>query len=192
MELSPQGRNLIIAVLAGLLVGTLLAFVSVYDIPLVAFLLQENGAVEAGFVWQLVTSIIVAPPNVLGFADVAFNAIAIAWLDGFFSATYNRWQYYTVFLVTGIAGNIFSLAGGPKEASFGASGGLFGLLAGVISFDMISNRRVNGALVAWFLTIFIFSSFLFSYVDWLAHLGGALVGLALGGVIGFRQRDVTI
>ena len=192
LELSSEGKTLIVTVVAGLVLGTVLAFVAVDGVPLTLILLQENGAVRAGAVWQLVTSIIVAPPNVLGFVDVAFNAIAIAWLDGFFTGVYNRRQYFAVFLITGVAGNLLSLANGPKEVSFGASGGLFGLLAGVISFDVVSNRSVNGALVVWFLAVFAVSSFSLPSVDWLAHLGGALVGFGLGGLIGVRRRDDPI
>lgn len=189
MELSPQGRNLILAVLMGLVVGTILAFVTLDGVPLYPLLLQDNQLVEMGWVWQLITSIIVAPPGFVGFADVAFNAIAIAWLDGFFSLAYSRKQYYAVFLTTAIAGNVFSLANGPRELSFGASGGIFGLLAGVISFDAATNRKVSVVLVFWFLGIFVISSFLFSYVDWVAHLGGALSGLALGFVVGKRRGE---
>ena len=187
MELSEQGKNLIYAVIGGLVIGTALAFVSVDGEPLTKFLLQYNSAVLAGWVWPLVTSIIVAPPNYQGIGDVAFNAMALAWLDGILSYTYNKRQYYGVFLATGIAGNIFSLANGPKAISFGASGGIFGLLAGVISFDLVTNRRVNVGLMVWFAAIFIVSSFLFASVDWIAHAGGALLGLALGYVIGMRR-----
>ena len=184
MELSAQGRNLIYAVLGGLVIGTALAFVAVGGRPLTLLLLQDNGRVLTGSVWQLVTSIIVAPPNVLGLADVAFNALALAWLDSLFSLTYSKKQYYAVFLATGIAGNVFSLANGPRVVSFGASGGIFGLLAGVISFDLVTNRRLNPGLMLWFAGIFIVSSFLLSYVDWIAHAGGALLGLGLGYAVG--------
>jgi rhomboid protease GluP len=187
LELSEQGRNLIYAVIGGLVIGTALAFVSVDGVPLTLFLLQDNGAVLAGWVWQLVTSIIIAPPNAVGLADVAFNAMALAWLDGILSYTYSKGQYYAVFLATGIAGNIFSLANGPKVVSFGASGGIFGLLAGVVSFDLVTNRRLNLGLMLWFALIFVVSSFLLSYVDWIAHAGGALLGLALGYLIGVRR-----
>ncbi len=189
MELSEQGKGLIYAVLIGLGLGTALAFVAVGRVPLTLLLLQDNGAVLKGSVWQLVTSIFIAPPNILGLADVAFNAIALVWLDSLFSLTYSRRQYYAVFLATGVAGNIFSLANGPKVVSFGASGGIFGLLAGVISFDMVTNRRLNPGLMLWFAVVFVFSSFLFTYVDWLAHAGGALSGLLLGYAAGARRGD---
>ena len=187
MELSEQGRNLIYVVIGGLVLGTALAFVGIDGRPLTSFLLQENASVLEGRVWQLVTSIIVAPPVFQGIADVAFNAMALAWLDGLLSYTYSKRQYYAVFLATGIAGNIFSLANGPKVTSFGASGGIFGLLAGVISFDLVTNKRVNPGLMLWFAAIFIVSSFLLASVVWIAHAGGALLGLALGYVVGIRR-----
>jgi len=194
LQLSEQGRNLIYVVVGGLVIGTALAFVTINqvplygnDVPLYALFLQWNKAVLAGWIWQLVTSIIIAPPTLSGILDVAFNAMALAWLDGLLSYTYSKKQYYAVFLATGIAGNIFSLANGPRVVSFGASGGIFGLLAGVISFDLVTNRRVNPGLMLWFGVIFIFSSFLFVYVDWIAHAGGALLGLVLGYGIGMRR-----
>ncbi len=187
LELSEQGKNLIYVVLGGLVLGTAFAFVEIDGFPFYLFLLQSNGAVLAGWVWQLVTSIIVAPPNYLGVADVAFNAIALAWLDSLFAYTYSKRQYYAVFLATGVAGNIFSLANGPNYASFGASGGIFGLLAGVLSFDLATNRKLNPSLLLWFAGIFVVSSFLFTYVDWIAHAGGALLGLLLGYFVGVQR-----
>ena len=187
MELSEQGKSLIYAVIGGLVIGTALAFVGVDGRSLTYFLLQDNKAVLTGGVWRLVTSIIVAPPTYLGVVDVAFNAMALAWLDGILAYTYSKRQYYGVFLATGIAGNILSLANGPNVISFGASGGIFGLLAGVLSFDLVTNRRVNLVLMLWFVLIFIISSFSSAYVDWIAHAGGALVGLALGYVVGVQR-----
>jgi len=189
LELSEPGGNLIYAVIGGLVVGTAFAFVGLNGDPLTKFLLQDNKAVLTGEIWRLVTSIIVAPPTYMGVVDVTFNAMALAWLDGILSYTYSKRQYYGVFLATGIAGNIFSLANGPNVVSFGASGGIFGLLAGVLSFDLVTNRRVNPILILWFALIFIISSFSSAYVDWIAHAGGALLGLALGYVAGVRRGE---
>ena len=192
MELSKQGRNLITTIVCGMVVGTALALVVVGGVPLTLLLLQDNGLVTRGWVWQLVTSIVVAPPTLTGLVDVAFNALALAWLDGLFSLVYSRRQYYAVFMVTAVAGNIFSLANGPKEISFGASGGIFGLLAGAVSFDFITNRRFNPSLLLWFAAVFFVSSFAFAYVDWVAHVGGALVGLALGYAVGVRREGDAV
>jgi rhomboid protease GluP len=188
LVLSAQGRNLIIAVAGGLVVGTALAFIVFDGFPLYLYFLQSNGAVERGWVWQLFTSIIVAPPGLTGLFDVVFNVIALAWLDGLFSFAYSSRQYYAIFFATAISGNVFSLANGPGEVSFGASGGIFGLLAGVISFDITTNKRVDPALIAWFAGVFILSSFLLGNVDWIAHLGGALLGFGLGYAVGARRE----
>lgn len=189
MELSEQGRNLVTVVLGGLVVGTISLFVTVNGVPLIGVLLQYNAAVLRGQVWELLTSIVVAPPTFTGVLDVAFNAIALVWLDGFFSLAYSRRQYYAVFVASAFVGNVFSLASGPLAGSFGASGGIFGLLAGVISFDVATNRRLNFALLAWFAGIFVVSSFLFASVDWLAHTGGAAAGLGLGYLVGTGRRE---
>jgi rhomboid protease GluP len=188
LELSKQGRNLTLVVVGGLVAGTALASVRVDGVPLTYLLLQFNSLVAMGWVWQLATSVVVAPPTLSGVFDVGFNAMALVWLDSFFTLAYSRNQYYLVFVLTAIAGNIMSLAAGPDAASFGASGGIFGLLAGVISFDVATSRRVDFTLVAWFVVVFVVSSFLFASVDWLAHVGGALLGLALGYAIGGRRR----
>jgi membrane associated rhomboid family serine protease len=180
------------AVVSGLLVGTALAPVVIDGLPLTLLLLQDNSLVSRGLVWQLVTSIIVAPPTLTGLLDVSFNAVALALLDGLFSVVYGRRQYYLVFLATAIAGNILSLANGPREVSFGASGGIFGLLAGAVSFDFVTNRRFNPALLLWFAAVFFVSSFAFSYVDWVAHAGGALLGLALGYAVGIRREEDAV
>lgn len=171
--------------------GLLLGFVLVVIDPsgfLLFAALQNNAAVEHGAIWQLFTSIIVAPPISEGLLDVAFNAIALIALDGFMSAVYTPTQYYTTFLATAVFGNLVSLVAGPSQVSFGASGGIFGLLAGLVTYDYSVQRHVSFQLVVWFAFIFIISSFVLGEnVDWLAHTGGALLGLVIGYWVGSRQ-----
>jgi len=165
-----------------------MSFFSVDGVPLYYFFLQVNAAVlQNGWYWQLVTSIIIVQPSSLGLLDVFFNAISVIWLDRLFLATYTRNQYWIVFFLTGIAGNVMSLLNGTDIISFGASGGIFGLVAGAVTADYALNRRVNGTLLAWFVFIFIYSSFAGS-VDLFAHLGGAIAGLVAGYIIGRSKR----
>lgn len=173
-------------IISGLVLGFVLVLIDPRGFLLIV-LLQYNTAVYHGAIWQLFTSIIVAPPNLQGLFDVAFNALAVILLDGFTSAVYSARQYYAVFLVTAVFGNIFSLLSGPHVSSFGASGGIFGLVAGLVSYDYAVNKRLSLTLLLWFLFIFIYSSFLFAGIDWLAHAGGALLGLLMGYEVGVKE-----
>jgi Rhomboid family len=181
---SRQGRALALAIMGGLAVGFATSLVYVGGYPLTDYLIQVNSAVYHGWFWELFTSLLVVYPVSIGLIDVLFNALAVVWLDGLLSDAFTPREYFVVFLASGLAGNLFSLLNGPGEASFGASGGIFGLLAGAVALDYAVQRRVDYQLLVWFVLVFAFSSFGLSYVDWLAHLGGSLLGLGAGYFIG--------
>lgn len=186
--LSSQGRNLAVAIIGGLAVGLATSLVSVGGVPLTYFLLQVNSLVYRGWYWQLFTSLLIVLPDSLGVVDVLFNAVAVVWLDGLLADAFQPAEYYAVFIASGFTGNLLSLLNGPGEISFGASGGIFGLLAGAVALNYAVQRRVNYQLLGWFVLVFLLSSFGLSYVDWLAHLGGALFGLSAGYVLGSMRR----
>jgi rhomboid protease GluP len=186
---SGQGRNLAVAIIGGLVIGFATSLISLGGVPLTYLLLQVNALVYQGWYWQLFTSLLVVYPDSLGVLDVLFNAAAVLWLDGLLSDAFAPVEYYAVFVASGFAGNLLSLLNGPREVSFGASGGIFGLLAGAVALDYAVQHRVNYQLLGWFILVFLISSFGLSYVDWLAHLGGALLGIFAGYIIG-RRRTV--
>ncbi|MDG6997865.1 MAG: rhomboid family intramembrane serine protease [Nitrososphaerota archaeon] len=190
INLSKQGRNLIILVVLGLPIGFVTTLFFIENIQAILFLVQDNYLVYQGWIPALVTSMIVVAPGYSGLVDVAFNAIAILFVDGLLRNAFTPKQYYLVFLLTGIVGNVVSLIGyGPGQGitlttiSFGASGGIFGLVAGAVAVDYAVTRRLNKGLVLWFVIIFFYSS-LGGSVDIFAHAGGALAGLASGFVVG--------
>lgn len=185
--ISKQGRNLAILIVAGLVMGFIFSLIPVGPNNLTDYLIQYNLLVYSGWYLPLLTSMIVVYPSIQGVVDVFFNALAVVWLDRLFASTYSAKQYYFVFLLTGLAGNLLSLLNGPGIASFGASGGIFGLVAGAVTCDYAITRKLNPTLVIWFVFIFIYSSFM-GGVDMLAHLGGAVVGLAAGYAIGHLRR----
>jgi DNA-directed RNA polymerase subunit RPC12/RpoP len=191
LNISKPGRNLIILIVAGLVIGFLTSLFSIDGLPAVYFLVQVNALVFQGWgIPSLVTSMIVVLPNILGLEDIFFNAISVFFIDGLLRNTFARREYYLVFLITGLAGNIVSLFGEPiNTVSFGASGGIFGLVAAAVSADYAINRRINMGLLLWFVIIFVYSSF-GGPVDIFAHLGGALTGLLAGYFIG-KSRGRT-
>lgn len=192
---SVQGQRLAALIASGLVVGLILVIIDPSEVLLAVFL-QENWYVLHGAIWQLFTSIIVAPLifqgglYLGGVLDVAFNAVAVIFLDGLTSGVYTPRQYYTTFLITALVGNLVSLFAGPSQASFGASGGIFGLVAGLVTYDFAVNGRVSFQLIVWFLVVFIYSSFTLGNVNWMAHAGGAAAGFVIGYVIGRDRREV--
>ncbi|MEM3685257.1 MAG: rhomboid family intramembrane serine protease, partial [Conexivisphaerales archaeon] len=154
--------------------------------------IQYNGYVYQGFIWQLFTSLFIAPPFIYGFEDVLFNSLSIILLDRFLLFSYTPGQYYFTFFITGIIGNLFSLLNGPNYASFGASGGIFGLLAGGVALDYANSRRINLPLIIWFASVLLYSSFALPNIDWLAHFGGSASGFILGYIIGMERRKEAI
>jgi len=185
INISKQGRNLAIAIVAGLVIGFIFNFVTLSNgYTVTDYLIQIDALVFSGWIVPLFTSMIVVAPSSLGLLDVVFNAFAVIWLDGLFRASYTARQYYAVFIGTGLVGNVLSLISLPSNyASFGASGGIFGLIAGAVTVDYARNGRFNPQLVIWFLFIFVFSTFA-GDVDIFAHLGGAVAGLIAGYYIG--------
>jgi rhomboid protease GluP len=178
-----QGRNLAIAIVAGLIIGAVTSLFGLDGVPASYYLVQYNALVYNGWIVPLFTSMIVVLPSLSGLLDAAFNAFAVIWLDGLLRSSYTSRQYLSVFVITGLVGNVLSLVYGAQTISFGASGGIFGLLAGAVTVDYARNGRFNPQLVIWFLFIFVFSTFT-GGIDLFAHLGGAVAGLVAGYIIG--------
>lgn len=185
---SRQALHLIAIMFSGLIIGLIAFFIRIDGLPAVYFLVQYNAIVYSGYLWPLITSMVVVLPNSLGVADVLFNSISVLFIDGLLAPIFSYREYFIIFLISGLAGNIASLLNGPNIISFGASGGIFGLVAAAVTFDYSFHRRMNTALVGWFVVIFLFNTFSSVYVDWLAHTGGALIGLLLGYLAGLRRR----
>jgi rhomboid protease GluP len=173
---------------AGFVFGAVAWLVPFFGGRLTEAFVQANWLVYHGWYWQLLTSLVVVFPSLLGVEDALFNAVAVLWLDGLLSDAFSSREYYVVFVASGVVGNLLSLLNGPNEVSFGASGGIFGLLAGAVVLDHATQHRMNYQLLGWFLLIFIISSFGLTSVDWAAHLGGAVFGLAAGYALRNRHR----
>ena len=137
------------------------------------FLAQNNSiVVYLHQYYQLFTSILVTD-NPL---DAGFNLIAVLIFDRLTDDVFNKTRYFLIFFLTAFLGNLLTLFQGPIFASAGASGGIFGLIAAAFSYSWAKERRIEISTLAFFLLIFIGSSFLISDVNYVAHLGGAIGG----------------
>jgi rhomboid protease GluP len=137
--------------------------------------------VAAGQYWRLVTAIFLHG----GVDHLVSNAIALFVVGMLIEHGFGRAQFLALFVASGIAGSLLSLAMSPGP-SVGASGAIFGLqAAAVVLFRrhrerlLVRDRRIGLVLLAWALYS-ILSGFVSPVVDNGAHLGGAIGGALVG------------
>lgn len=136
--------------------------------------------------YQLFTSILVTDSPI----DAGFNAVAVLILDRLTEDNLNKTRYFIVFFSTAVVGNLLTLAQGPAYSSAGASGGIFGIYAALITFSWLKSKQVDVPSLVLFLVIFLGSSVL-PDVNYVAHIGGAFSGFIIGALI-YRSVRPTI
>jgi rhomboid protease GluP len=150
----------------------------------------DSARVSDGEYWRLLSAIF------LHFdADHLLSNLAVLAIVGPpLAHQIGAWRFLLVFLVSGVGGNVASQLIMPMVAlKGGASGAITGVLGALGGLSLRPERRVRrkawqtlGALAAiyGFLVGFDVTS------DNVAHLGGLIVGLALGGTLGQPARPL--
>ena len=145
--------------------------------------------VADGQYWRLVSAIFLhgSPDHLVS------NAIALVILGMVCEHAFGRAQYFLLFLASGVAGSLASLAfsAGP---SVGASGAIFGLQAAAIVLFrqhrdrlLVRDRRIGFVLLIWAVYA-ILTGLVSPLVDNGAHVGGAIAG----AVVARRLHPVVL
>ena len=139
---------------------------------------QVNGFVMYnGAYYQLFTSMFVHASIVHIAGNMLFLLIFGLRGEEMFSLP----EYLGVYLLGGLAGNVLSLALGPNLVSVGASGAIFALFGAVAVYARRSiGQSIIGAVIFGFFLLIISSG---ADVNYLAHIGGLVSGLAMGYVL---------
>lgn len=125
----------------------------------------------------------------IGFLHLASNAVMIYYAGSILEPLIGPKKFLSVFLLSGIGGNLLSLAfGSDYTVSAGASTALFGLFGVVIALALkmrgyqplayVGRQFLVLAIVNLALDLFM------THIDILGHLGGLLTGFLLGILIG--------
>lgn len=125
-----------------------------------------------------------------GYVHIAMNMWALWNIGHLCESLYGRWTYAAVYLITGVAGGLASVAWNPQVLSVGASGALFGIMGALIasfalgefSLSTVPIRSVLSSLVFWAGFSLFFGS-LSPGIDNACHVGGLVSGLILGALI---------
>jgi rhomboid protease GluP len=144
--------------------------------------------------WRLLTCVFVH----IGIMHLALNMWCLWGLGRLAEAVYDRWTFGAVYLITGVAGSVASLAWNPIRYSAGASGAIFGIAGALISAFYLGKFSLPQAVVSGLLkSVLKFAAYnlvlgaLLGFVDNSAHVGGLVSGLILGALIArlAPQRD---
>lgn len=144
--------------------------------------------------WRLVTYMFVHA----GIFHIAINMWCLWSFGELCESLYGRMTYLAIYLITGVAGGVASVAWNPGVWSVGASGALFGLTGALIASIYLGEFSYSGIYAGGVLTSLLFFcgfSLLFGFIspdiDNSCHMGGLISGLILGALIAklAPQRD---
>jgi rhomboid protease GluP len=135
--------------------------------------------------WRLVTNAFLH----FGLLHLAFNMWILWDLGRLMERLVGNFGFAVLYLVSGIAGSLASLAWNPHVVSAGASGAVFGVAGAMLSFMALRKDTIPAGVLRHFggsLTAFVIFNVLFGLrvegIDNAAHLGGLVAGL-VGGLL---------
>ncbi|WP_245579904.1 rhomboid family intramembrane serine protease [Brevibacterium album] len=139
-------------------------------------------AVSASEPWRALTVVLVHDsPSPF---HLMFNMVGVFFFGGFLERALGSLRFLVVYALSALGGSAaVLLLSSPFDPSWitlhvGASGALFGLLGVVLAPTRRLDRNLGGAVA--FLVLNLVFSFVTPGVSWESHLGGLLVGFALG------------
>ncbi|MFC5187814.1 rhomboid family intramembrane serine protease [Actinomadura harenae] len=162
---------------------------------------HPDGQLAAGVLdgewYRLITSVFLHEPlkgNGFGFTHILLNMWALYVLGPPLEAALGKARYLSLYLLSGLGGNILLLLVDPYASAVGASGAIFGLFG---AFFVVARR--SGAPtgpILFLLAINLIFTFSVSGISWEGHVGGLVTGLAIGFVYAYapavRQRWLHI
>jgi membrane associated rhomboid family serine protease/Flp pilus assembly protein TadD len=131
--------------------------------------------------WRLFTSMFLH----FGFFHLALNMLCLFSLGTLAERVMGRAAFVVLYFATGLLGSLASVAVNPQIVSAGASGAVFGVAGGLVSYLWLKKAPLDFANVKKQLSslaTFLLINFIYSFrpgVDMMAHVGGAVSGFVI-------------
>jgi membrane associated rhomboid family serine protease len=114
----------------------------------------------------------------LDFLHIAFNMITLLIVGPAVEVMLGKIRFLALYLLAGLGGNVLSYLIAPaKGLSAGASGAIFGVLGAYVVLARLQRKPMGPVLAIIVINLVIGFS---GNVEWQAHVGGLVVGCALG------------
>jgi rhomboid protease GluP len=152
---------------------------------------QHAGLVEVGEVWRLWTSVLLHVDGL----HLLFNSVALISLGRILEPWIGSIRWLSWFILGGLSGSVASFFAGVVQSD-GASGGAFALLAAAAVLGLRERHRLDareallmGPVLWGFLVLNLLIPLFLPFIDGIAHLGGAAMGVFLGVFVGLGGSD---
>ncbi|HEY0188089.1 MAG TPA: rhomboid family intramembrane serine protease [Cellulomonas sp.] len=141
--------------------------------------------------WRFLTSAFLHSPSQL--LHILMNMYALWSVGPFLETALGRWRFTVLYLLSALGGSVmYLLLASPDGTAwntglYGASGAVFGLFGAVL----VVLRRVGrgaGSILGVILVNAVLG-FVLPGIAWQAHLGGLVVGAALGTAFAYAPRE---
>jgi membrane associated rhomboid family serine protease len=136
--------------------------------------------------WRLLTATYVHA----GIIHIGFNMWCLWDLGGLAERIFDRWVFFVVYTLCGLAGSVAAAWSNPSAVTVGASGAVFGLAGALISALYLGKLPVSShAMQSTLKSLLLFAGYnlffgaVVPYISNSAHIGGFLMGLGLGAVL---------
>jgi tetratricopeptide (TPR) repeat protein/membrane associated rhomboid family serine protease len=136
--------------------------------------------------WRLLSSTFLH----IGVIHLLFNMWCLWSMGKLAERMFGTWTFLMLYVLSGLGGSIASVGWHPRIVSAGASGAIFGVAGGLITFLYLGKLQVPGSVIKknlksalFFVGYNVFYGLTQSGIDNAAHIGGLLVGLLIGGFL---------
>jgi len=131
-------------------------------------------AIAQGEWWRLLTSTLLHG----SILHLLFNMYALYWLGPQLERSLGHVRFAALYILSALGGSVASYwFSDLRTVSVGASGAIFGLITATIVIGREMRTDVSQLIVLLGLNVVI--GFLQSGIDWRAHFGGAITGVAI-------------
>jgi membrane associated rhomboid family serine protease len=139
--------------------------------------------IAGGQYWRLFTAMFLH----LGLLHIAFNAYALYLFGQMVETEFGRVRMILIYVVAGFLASVASYGfGDPGAVAVGASGAIFGIFGAFIAYNYRRRHLAQSAAnLRWAMTLILLNAVLaiaFRGIDWRAHVGGLVAGVACGVV----------
>jgi len=144
---------------------------------------------KSGDYYRLLTSIFLHA----GIIHIVCNMYSLYVIGPQSESFYGKWKFLLIFLISGISGNLLSVAlSGMNAVGVGASGAIFGLLGSIVYFGYHYRVYLGNVLKSQILPIIglnLLIGFTFSGIDNFAHIGGLIGGVFASMAVGVPDKS---